>query len=155
MARQYNLIPPSMEQPQYNLFHRKRVEVDLIPALPRNGLGLTTWSPLYYGILTGKYNDGIPEGSRASLDRHGLDPRPHHPRADRHRAPAEPVAEDLDVTTAQLAIAWLLRRKEVSSVITGATRIEQLDENLAAADVQEHLTDDLLERIDQICGHEE
>lgn len=149
-ARQYGFIPPTMEQPQYNLFHRKRVELELTPVCRDFGLGLTTWSPLYSGILSGKYNDGIPEGSRASL----LDMSWIRDRItlDRIRAVRQltALATELEITTAQLAIAWLLRRKEVSSVITGATRVEQLDENLGAAEATEKLTDDVLEQIEQI-----
>ena len=149
-ARQYNLIPPTMEQPQYNLFHRRRVEVELSPLSRDLGLGLTTFSPLYYGILSGKYNNGIPEGSRATLNDMGWM---------RDRITTERiaivrqltgVAEKLGFTTAQLALAWILRRKEVSSVITGATRLEQLDENLAASEAVDRLTDDVLEQIEKI-----
>lgn len=152
-ARQFGLIPPSMEQPQYNLFHRQRVEVDLAPLCREFGLGLTTWSPLYYGILTGKYNQGIPAGSRAALpDMAWIRDRITPERINIVRQ-LTALAQELDVTTAQLAIAWILRRKDVSSVITGATRLEQLDENLGAAELADRLTDDLLERIEQIAGN--
>ena len=149
------LIPPSMEQPQYNLFHRDRVENDLAPLCSEYGLGLTTWSPLYFGILSGKYNDGIPAGSRATLDDMAWMRDRITPERIAIVRQLTAIAQELEMTTAQLAIAWILRRKEVSSVITGATRLEQLDENLGAADVQEHLTDELLTRIDEIFGHEE
>ena len=152
-ARQFGLIPPSMEQPQYNLFHRQRVEVELAPLCREFGLGLTTWSPLYYGILTGKYNQGIPAGSRAALpDMAWIRDRITPERINIVRQ-LTALAQELDVTTAQLAIAWILRRKDVSSVITGATRLEQLDENLGAAELADRLTDDLLERIEQIAGN--
>lgn len=155
VARQYNLIPPSMEQPQYNLLHRHRVEEDIIPTCREMGLGLTTWSPLCYGILSGKYNDGIPAGSRASLDSQAWLRREVTPERIAKVRQLTSLARELDATTAQLAIAWILRRKEISSVITGATRLEQLDENLAAAEVEEQLTDEILTRIDEIFGHEE
>lgn len=150
IAHQLGLIPPTMEQPQYNLFHRERFENDLRPLAREYGLGFTTWSPLYSGILTGKYNNGIPEGSRASLDsmawiRDRLVPE----KLDKVKKLSE-IARDLGASTSQLAIAWLLHRKEVSSVITGATSLEQLDENLAAADVEKKLTDDVLDLIDSI-----
>ncbi len=152
-ARQFGLIPPSMEQPQYNLFHRQRVEMDLSPLCKDFGLGLTTWSPLYFGILTGKYNEGIPSGSRASLsDMAWIRDRITPERIGVVRQ-LTALAQDLGITTAQLAIAWILRRKDVSSVITGATRMEQLDENLGAAEAAEKLTDDLLERVEQIVGN--
>ena len=149
-ARQFNLVPPSTEQPQYNLFHRKRVENDLMPVARELGMGLTTWSPLYYGILTGKYNHGIPPGSRASLPEMGW--IRDHITPERIAAVRQltELAASLDLTTAQLSIAWILRRKEVSSVITGATRIEQLDENLGAAEAYERLTEELVDEIFRI-----
>ncbi len=152
LARQFNLIPPVAEQPQYNMFHRKRVEEELAPVCREFGIGLTTWSPLYFGILTGKYNDGIPEGSRASLDSMSwIRDRITDDKIEKVKS-LTALAVELEITTAQLAIAWLLRRKEISAVITGATRLEQLDENLLAAEAQEKLTDDVLERIEIIIG---
>jgi voltage-dependent potassium channel beta subunit len=152
-AEKYHLVPPAMEQPQYNMFHRRRVEMELAPLCKEFGLGLTTWSPLYYGILTGKYNDGIPAGSRAAMDgmawiRDRITPE----RVEIVRA-LNQVAGDLHINTAQLAIAWLLRRKEVSSVITGATNIQQLQSNLEAADAVDKLHDDVLEQIEKILGN--
>jgi len=153
VARQYGLIPPTMEQPQYNMFHRKRVEAELSPICKELGIGLTTWSPLYSGILSGKYNQGIPDGSRASLDdmswiRDKITP-------DRIMKVNEltNLARSLGVTTSQLAIAWLLRRKEVSSVITGASRLEQMDENLLAAETIDIMDNTVLERIEQILDN--
>ncbi len=152
VAKQYHLIPPVVEQPQYNMFHRHRVEEDLAPVCREFGIGLTTWSPLYSGVLTGKYNDGIPEGSRASLENMSwIRDRITPDRVAKVRALTS-IANQFDITTAQLAIAWLLRRKEVSSVITGATRLEQLDENLLAADAQKYLSDDVLEQIESVLG---
>ncbi len=130
LARQYNLIPPTMEQPQYNLFHRSRVERELSPLCKEFGLGLTTWSPLYYGILSGKYNENVPEGSRASLPEMNWIRDRITPERVMIVRQLTALAQELGLTTAQLAIAWLLRRKEVSSVITGATSPEQLDENI-------------------------
>jgi voltage-dependent potassium channel beta subunit len=153
VARQYNLIPPTMEQPQYNLFHRKRVELDLALIAREYGLGLTTYSPLYYGILSGKYNDGIPAGSRASLSDMAWVRDRITPERVAIVRDLTALAEEQEMTTAQLAIAWILRRKEISSVITGATRVEQLDENIAAGDFSENMTDDVLEHIEQIVGN--
>lgn len=153
LARQYNLIPPTMEQPQYNLFHRSRVERELSPLCKEYGLGLTTWSPLYYGILSGKYNETVPEGSRASLpEMNWIRDRITPERVARVRQLTS-LAQELELTTAQMSIAWLLRRKEVSSVITGATRPEQLDENISAGEAVSKLTDDVLDRIEQITGN--
>ena len=153
IARQYGLIPPTMEQPQYNMFHRERVESELAPICKEFGLGLTTWSPLYSGILSGKYNKGIPEGSRASLDdmtwiRDRITPE----RIGKVNEITN-LARNLGITTSQLAIAWLLRRKEVSSVITGASRLEQMDENLMAADAVDLLDNNTLETIELILDN--
>lgn len=154
VARQFGLTPQVVEQPQYNLFRRQRVEMDLAPLCREFGIGLTTWSPLYYGILTGKYNAGIPEGSRAARDemswiRDEITPD----RVAMVRRLSE-LGEELDLTPAQLAIAWVLRRKEVSSVITGATRLEQLDENLETAEAEHKLTEEILDTIEEIVGTE-
>jgi voltage-dependent potassium channel beta subunit len=154
VARQYNLIPPSMEQPQYNLFHRKRVENEIIPVTHELGMGLTTWSPLYYGVLSGKYNDGIPEGSRASLSNYEWIKDRITPERIAKVRQLTSLAVEIGCTTAQLALAWILRRKEVSSVITGATRIEQLDENLGAIETAEKLTEGTIDQIFSIIGEE-
>ncbi len=152
VGRQFGLVPPSMEQPQYNMFHRRRFEEDIAPTCRELGMGLTTFSPLYQGILTGKYNQGIPEGSRASMDdlvwmRDRITPE----RLAKVRS-LTAIAQELELTTGQLALAWILRRKEISSVITGATRLEQLDENLAAAEAVDLLTNEVLERIEAVLG---
>ena len=147
VARQYGLIPPTMEQPQYNLFHRKRVEDTLMPICRDLGLGLTTFSPLYYGILTGKYNEGIPQGSRASLDDYAWIRDRITPMNISIVKKLTEVANDLSITPSQLAIAWILRRKEVSTVITGASRLEQLDENLGASEAYERFTENDIDRI--------
>ncbi len=153
IARQYNLIPPTMEQPQYHMFHRRRVESELANVAESFGIGLTTWSPLASGILTGKYNNGIPAGSRASLDSMSwIKDRITQERIAKV-IELEKIAEELNISTAQLAIAWLLRRKEVSSVITGATKLSQLEENLKAREAVEQLTDDVLEKIEQILDN--
>lgn len=154
IARQYSLIPPTMEQPQYNMFHRKRVELELSPLWKEFGLGLTTYSPLYFGILTGKYNDSIPEGSRASLEDMGWIRDRITPERSNMVRVLTSLAGDLGMTTAQLALAWILRRKDVSSVITGATHMEQLDENLGAAEMVEKLTNNVLEEIEKIIGNQ-
>jgi voltage-dependent potassium channel beta subunit len=153
VTRQYGLTPPSMEQPQYNLFHRNRVEVELSPLCKEFGLGLITWSPLFYGILSGKYNEGIPEGSRAALPDMGWIRDYITPERITIVRKLTSLAQDLGITTAQLAIAWILRRKEVSSVITGATRLEQLDDNLDAAEAAPKMDEDILDRIEQIVGN--
>jgi voltage-dependent potassium channel beta subunit len=150
IARQDNLIPPTMEQPQYNLFHRKRLEEQVMPLVSELGIGLTTWSPLYQGLLSGKYNDKVPTGTRVSLkDYTWVKDRITPERVGRVRQLTE-LAKELGCTTAQLSLAWILKRKEVSAVITGATRLEQLDENLGSAEVVDKLSNDILEKVDKI-----
>ena len=151
-ARQFGLIPPTMDQPQYNIFHRKRVEDEVMPVTRELGLGLTTFSPLYHGVLSGKYNNGIPKGSRASLEDYGWIRDRITPERIEIVKCLTGVSNDLDITPAQLAIAWVLRRKEVSSVITGATRLEQLDENLGASEAYEKLTELDIDRIFACLG---
>jgi len=153
VATQHHLMPPSMEQPQYNMFHRRRVEMELSSLCKEYGLGLTTWSPLYYGILTGKYNDGIPEGSRASMESMAWIRDRITPERVSIVRELTNLAAEMDITTAQLALAWLLRRKEVSSVITGATNLKQLQDNLDAAEAVEKLNDDMLDKIESILGN--
>lgn len=153
IAQRDGLIPPVVEQPQYNMLHRHRFETHLVPMARELGLGLVSWSPLAFGLLSGKYNAGIPEGSRASLEnmawmRDNLTPE----RIATVRALGE-LAAQLGLTTAQLAIAWLLRWKELSSVISGASRLNQLEENLKAADATMLLSEDVLEKVEQILGN--
>jgi voltage-dependent potassium channel beta subunit len=154
IARQFNLIPPAMEQPQYHMFHRRRVEHELSPLCDEIGIGLTTWSPLASGVLTGKYNEGIPKGSRVSMENMAWLKDTITPERIEKVRQLEVVAKELNITTAQLAIAWLLRRKEVSSVITGATKLAQLEENIAAREVVDNLSDDILERIEEILDND-
>lgn len=150
VARQYNLIPPTMEQPQYSMFHRKRVDDEIAPLAKEIGLGLTTFSPLFFGILSGKYNEGIPEGSRATLKDMAWMGENLTPERISIVKELGVVAKDLGITQAQLAITWVLRRKVVSSVINGATSTAQLEENLGAAEAQSLLTSHVLELIDKI-----
>jgi voltage-dependent potassium channel beta subunit len=152
-ARLYNLIPPTMEQPQYSMLHRKRVEDEIVPLAKDLGFGLTTYSPLYFGILTGKYNDGIPEGSRATLENMSWMKENLTPDRLRVVGALGLIAAELGITQAQLAIAWVLRRKTVSSVITGASRLSQLEDNLTAAEAVPLLTDDILARIEEILDN--
>ena len=148
IARQYGLIPPTMEQPNYSLLHRKRFEEEIAPVAAQLGIGLTTFSPLNGGLLTGKYNEGIPEGSRAAMEENAwMKDRINEKNIARVRALAA-IAKELAITPAQLAIAWILRRKEVSSVITGATRLSQLEDNLAAAEAVNQLDNEVLEAIE-------
>ncbi len=146
-----------MEQPEYNLLHRDRVEVEYAPLYDEIGLGLTTWSPLASGILTGKYNQGIPDGSRLALrDYRWLRPLvegPEGPAKLAKVARLEPLAKELDASLAQLAVAWCLANDDVSTVILGASKPAQLAENLGALAVAERLTPDVLEQIEEIVDN--
>lgn len=153
VAQRDGLIAPVVEQPQYNMLHRRRFETHLAPMARELGLGLVTWSPLAFGLLSGKYNAGIPEGSRAALENMAwMRDNFTAERIAAVRALGD-LAAELGLTTAQLAIAWLLRWKELSSVITGASRLSQLEENLKAADAVALLSDDVLENIEQILDN--
>lgn len=154
VARQYNLTPPSMEQPQYNMLVRDRFEKEYAPLYRDLGYGATIWSPLASGLLTGKYNDGIPEGTRGALAGYEwLQKQLTRPERLTKVRELKAVADDLGCTQAQLALAWCLANPDVSTVITGASRAEQVRENMKALDVVEQLTDDVLERIEDILGN--
>jgi len=148
-AKDNHLHAPVMEQPEYNLFHRQRVEVEYAPLYAEIGLGLTTWSPLALGLLSGKYAKGIPAGSRATVSGYewlrDLVTDPARVQAAQNLAP---IAADLGCTSAQLALAWCAHNPHVSTVITGASRVAQLHENMQALDVLPKLTPDVLARID-------
>jgi voltage-dependent potassium channel beta subunit len=153
IAERHHLHKPVVEQPQYHLFHRKRVEQEYARLYEDIGLGLTTWSPLASGLLTGKYRDGVPPGSRATVEsytflREGLT----HPARNAAVARLSEVAAEMGVTTAQLAIGWAARNPRVSSVITGASSVNQLRSNLGAMDACARLTPELLARIDEITA---
>jgi voltage-dependent potassium channel beta subunit len=156
-ARNEHLIPPTMEQPQYNMFHRERVEVEYASLYRDIGLGTTTWSPLASGLLTGKYNQGIPDGTRASLD--GYEWLRKRFESEESLAQVEkvkrlkPLAEALNCSLAQLAIAWCLKNENVSSVITGASSPEQVVENMKSLDISEQLTPELMDQIEQILAN--
>jgi voltage-dependent potassium channel beta subunit len=148
-AIENNLTPPSMEQPQYNLLDRDRFEVEYEPIFKKYGMGTTTWSPLASGALTGKYLQGIPEGSRASLKGYEW-LRKHMIESDRGQERMNTVsnfikiADDYKLSPSKLAIAWCLLNKNVSTVILGASNTEQLNDNLAALDYLEPLKDEEL-----------
>lgn len=147
-AKAFHAIPPTMEQPEYNMFKRDRFEKEYAPIFKKYQMGTTTWSPLDCGILTGKYRRGIPKGSR--LDRHEeLRQRLTDDKVNKVEALKE-VASDLGCTMPQLAIAWCLKNPHVSTVIIGASHIGQLRENLQAVDVKAQLTKDVMKKIDKI-----
>jgi voltage-dependent potassium channel beta subunit len=155
VADRHHLHKPVVEQPEYNLFHRNRVEQEYVRLFQDFGLGLTTWSPLASGLLTGKYKFGVPPDSRGAIPRMKFlvddltDKAKNQVVGD-----LEGVAKDLGCTTAQLAIAWCARNPNVSTVITGASKVSQVEENLRAAEVIPRLTPAVMERIDGIvAGH--
>jgi len=154
VARRDGLTPPTMEQPQYNMLHRDRVERDLGPLHEQVGLGMTTWSPLASGILSGRYDRGVPERSRLALPAYAWlkEEVLSEERVEKARR-LRPIADELGMTRAQMAIAWCLRNPNVGSVILGASRPEQLEENLAALDKVELLTAEVLDKVDAVLGN--
>lgn len=159
VARQYNLIPPTMEQPQYNMFHRYRVENEYARLYHEDtvGLGTTIWSPLASGLLTGKYNNGIPDDSRMNLPGYEwlkamLTSEEGQRRIEKVKELAA-VADELNTTMPKLAIAWCLKNPHVSTVITGASRVSQVEENFEALDLVPQLTDDVMEKIEAVLDN--
>ncbi len=157
IARQEHLIPPLMEQSQYNMFHRDRIEKEYHRLYSEIGLGTTIWSPLASGLLTGKYNQGIPEDSRANLE--GYEWLRTRFTDEKAKAQIEKViklasvAEIIGCTTAQLAIAWCLLNPNVSTVITGASKASQVKDNMKAIDIVDKLTPEVVETIEEILDN--
>lgn len=154
VAQQYNLIGPTMEQPQYNMMHRDKVEVEYSQIYETYGLGTTIWSPLGSGILTGKYNDGMPEETRLSMD--GLEWLKDRNLVDENLAKVRKLtdfAKELGTTMPKLAIAWTLKNDNVSTAILGASKTSQLKETLTALDDVEKLTPDVMERIEELLDN--
>ncbi len=153
IARELRLIGPQVEQPEYNLFKRQKMEVDYYTIFKNVGMGTTIWSPLASGLLTGKYNDGIPEGSRLALE--GFEWLKDRTLSDEKIGRVRNLgnlAKELGTSLATLSIAWCIRNKHVTSAILGATKEEQLLENLKALDVLPKLTDEVMTKIDEIMG---
>jgi len=154
IAEKHHLHKPVMEQPQYNLLVREKFEKEYARLFKDYGYGSTTWSPLASGLLTGKYNNGIPKDSRGALKGYEWlhDGLTNAESIARVKA-LQPVAEGLGCTLAQMAIAWCLKNPNVSTVITGASRVSQVHENLKAAEVATKLTPEVMARIDAIMGN--
>lgn len=152
IARQYNLTPPTMEQPEYNMLKRHRFETEYARLYSQIGMGTTTFSPLAAGILTGKYNDGIPEGSRLAHTQFDW----MQEKLARLKAQGgveilqqlAAIAEKLGASLPQLAIAWVLKNPNVSSVILGASKPEQLEQNLKALDILDTLNEEIMDEIE-------
>jgi len=155
-ARQYNLTPPTMEQPQYNMFVRDKVENEFARLYSEIGLGTTIWSPLASGMLTGKYLDGIPDGSRVTLAGYewlkGLLESEKGKKQMAQVAELKKVADELGTSLAKLAIAWCLKNPNVSTIILGASKASQLEETLTAAEIVEQLTDEVMQKIEEILA---
>ena len=152
-AERLHLIGPAMEQPQYNLFERQKMEVDYLPIFNEWGMGTTTWSPLASGLLTGKYNNGVPQGSRLALESYDwLKERTMQEDKINKVRMLEQVAKDLNTSLATLSIAWVIHNPHVTTAILGATKETQLTENLKALEVYKRLTPAVLDRMDTIMG---
>lgn len=153
IARELRLIGPQVEQPEYNLFKRQKMEVDYYTIFKNVGMGTTIWSPLASGLLTGKYNDGVPEGSRLALE--GFEWLKDRTLSDEKIGRVRNLgnlAKELGTSLATLSIAWCIKNKNVTTAILGATKEEQLLENLKALDVLPLLTDEVMTKIDEIMG---
>lgn len=156
IAEKYNLIAPVVEQPQYNAFHRERFEVEYAPLYQQFQYGTTIWSPLASGLLTGKYNNGIPEGSRFATNPDMFQSAIGALNEAEGKAKIEKVkklttiAEKLGGNTAQLALAWAAKNENVSTVILGATKPEQIIDNCKALKLMEKLTPEVMEEIEKV-----
>ncbi len=154
VAKRLGLVGPAVEQPQYNLFERHKVEADYQQVYSSYGLGTTIWSPLASGLLTGKYANGIPEGSRLAIENYAW-LKERMLQDDKHQkvAALSGLAQELGISLASLSIAWCIVNPNVTTAILGATKEAQLLENLKALDVREELTADVMARIDDIMGN--
>jgi voltage-dependent potassium channel beta subunit len=154
IAGELRLAPPTMEQPQYNMFHRENVERDLAPLYGEIGLGTTIWSPLASGLLTGKYNEGDPGGTRISLPNYDWLRQQFESDETRRRLvrvkELAGVAKDLGVPLSHMALAWCLKNPHVSSVITGASKPEQVRENMKAGEIVDQFDQSVMKRIEMI-----
>ncbi len=156
VARQYNMIPPTMEQPEYNLLHRHRFEQEYARLYEEIGLGTTIWSPLASGLLTGKYLDGTPADARINLPGYEWIKTRFESEAGQQRlakvGELVDVAREIGTSPTLMSLAWCLKNPNVSTVMLGASRVEQLQENLQALDVIELLTDDVMAKLDELTS---
>jgi len=150
LCERYGLYPPQVEQPQYSMLYREHFETDILPTAVRLGMGLVLWSPLAFGMLTGKYDDGVPADSRFAREGWAKERMMTEENVQRVRN-LKKIADELGVSRAQLALAWTLRHPGVSSAIMGATKVSQLEDNLKALEIE--LTDDVLRAIEDALGN--
>lgn len=159
IAERYNLIAPVVEQPQYNIFHRERFEVEYLPLFQQFKYGTTIWSPLASGLLTGKYNDGIPEDSRYATNASVFKSAVEGLKTEEGRSKIEKVrkltkiAEKLGGTPSHLALAWAAKNQNVSTVILGATKVEQIHDNCKALKLIPKLTPEIMQEIEEIVDN--
>lgn len=159
LADKHNLIAPVVEQPQYNAFHRERFEVEYAPLFRQHGYGTTIWSPLASGLLTGKYNDGIPPDSRFATNKDFFDGTIRELQTEKGKAKIEKVrrltaiAERLGASVTHLALAWAAKNQNVSTVILGATKVEQVIDNVKALDLIDKLTPEIMDEIDAVMDN--
>lgn len=159
IAERYNLIAPIAEQPEYNMFHRQRCEVEYMPLYQQFQLGTTTWSPLASGLLTGKYNDGIPADSRFANNQAFFSDTIKQLQTPEGKAQIEKVrkltaiAEKLGASPSQLALAWCAMNTNVSSVILGASKVSQIEDNCKALDLLPKMTPEIMEEIEGVLGN--
>lgn len=146
IAKEINATPPSVEQPEYNMFHRERVEKEYAPLYETYGMGTTIWSPLDSGILTGKYNAGIPANSRLGQHRE-LQERLTPEKIDKVKA-LEVIAKELGCSLSQMCLAWCLKNPNVSTVITGASNVQQIRDNVKAVEVKHQLVPEVMQQIE-------
>ena len=158
LARREHLRPPLMDQPQYNMFHRDKVEREFARLYDEIGLGTTIWSPLASGLLTGKYNDGVPEDSRLAMDDYDwlrkrlLETESGRQKLEKVKKLA-PIANGLNISMPQLALAWCLKNRDVSTVITGASKPEQVKENMKAINAVKKLDSGIMASIEEVLDN--
>lgn len=157
-AKENHLRPPLMEQPEYNMFKRDKVEKEFSSLYEDIGLGTTIWSPLASGLLTGKYNDGIPEGSRLDLEKYSwlkeklLDTEEGRAKLEKVKKLAA-VSDEVGIPMPQLALAWCLNNPNVSTVITGASKVKQVEQNMKTMDVIDKVDDEVIAKIEEILDN--
>ncbi len=158
IAKREHLIPPAMEQSEYHMFHRQKVVKDFLPLYEQFGLGTTIYSPLWAGFLTGKYINGIPQNSRATLKGHQWRKEVFFSEDGLQKMEKVKkltlLAEELGISMANLALAWVLKNPRVSSAITGASKPQQLKENLKALEVTKKLTQQVMSKIENILKNQ-